>query len=292
MSAFSDSVDTTVISPFRYPGGKYYATKHLLPFINAYDHDEYREPFLGGGTIFFAKRRVPYNWLNDLDDNLMATYRIMADPELSQKLAARMQAEVASPTRHAELKAFGPSNDFEIAFKTYYLNRTSYSGIINKPAWGYRESQSAPPGTWGEKIRKAHEKLLGAKLTDRDFSLVLEAPPRGKRVLMYLDPPYFHADQKRAYTKPFKASDHLRLARALKVLDAGFCLSYDDCPEVRDFYRWAHVYERSWLYNTSNLRGQRRKTGNELVITNYPVRQIVQSPLPPTVTSSVRANAH
>ena len=33
---------------------------------------------------------------------------------------------------------------------------------------------------------------------------------------MYLDPPYYHADQKRAYTKPFEEEDHKRLNKGIE----------------------------------------------------------------------------
>ncbi len=40
--------------PFRYPGGKFYALGLLAPFWQI-EHDEFREPFLGGGSVFFTK---------------------------------------------------------------------------------------------------------------------------------------------------------------------------------------------------------------------------------------------
>ena len=42
-------------SPFRYPGGKFYALKYILPFLNAVPHTEFREAFVGGGSVFFGK---------------------------------------------------------------------------------------------------------------------------------------------------------------------------------------------------------------------------------------------
>ena len=72
------SPNRRILSPFRYPGGKYYAAKYILPYINSCKHDEYREPFVGGGSIFFAKKKCKYNWLNDLDSDLMTTYEVIA----------------------------------------------------------------------------------------------------------------------------------------------------------------------------------------------------------------------
>lgn len=268
-----------VKSPFRYPGGKYYALRYIMPYINCVRHDEFREPFVGGGSIFFGKAKCPINWINDLESNLIITYHVIADDKLRAELARRIGREVATPERHEEVKAYVPASELEIAFKTFYLNRTSYSGIINNPAWGYKHEKSAPPTSWVKFIEDAGKKLRGVKITNLDFEEVVGAPPTGKTILFYLDPPYFHADQKRAYTRHFTEPDHLRLAAILRNMTNLFCLSYDDCREVRQLYSWAHIYEASWLYNTANKQGESRDKGNELVITNYPVTRNAQMSL-------------
>ena len=134
-------------SPFRYCGGKHYALKHLLPFINCVPHDEFREPFVGGGSVFFAKQKAAHNWINDLEPDLIKTYRVIANPRQRQKLRKRLASEVATRERHAEIKDMRATRILDIAFKTYYLTRTSYSGIIHVPAWGYRGATSANGAT-------------------------------------------------------------------------------------------------------------------------------------------------
>ena len=52
-------------SLLRYPGGKFYALKDILPEIEKIKHEEYREPFFGGGTVFFNKTKSSTNWIND-----------------------------------------------------------------------------------------------------------------------------------------------------------------------------------------------------------------------------------
>jgi DNA adenine methylase len=260
-----------VKSPFRYPGGKFYALPYLMPFIDCVPHDEYREPFVGGGTIFFAKDKVQFNWINDLDTPLFETYQVIKDKTLCEELCLLLDNEIATKERHSEVKSFIPQLQLERAFKNYYLNRTSYSGITHKPAWGYKDKKSSPPQNWSDFLRKANEKLEQVKITNDDFWDVINAPSILGNVLLYLDPPYFLADQKRAYSKSFNMEDHYRLVNALKQTNFFFCLSYDDCAEVRDLYKWANIYERKWLYNTANKKGVARDLGNELIITNYEV---------------------
>jgi len=262
-----------VILPFRYAGGKYYAIKYLRPFWEAVEHDEYREPMVGGGTVFFAKLKVKYNWLNDIDPDLITTYKVMADPILRMKLVEMLSKEVASKERHKEIVAFKPRNELEVAFRYYYLNRTSFSGKMKHPTWGYRPKRSLPPSRWHERIIPCGKKLEGVKLTNLDFSEVIKAPAVGSKVLMYIDPPYYHAKQESHYAFPFKKSDHERLAKLLSETDFKFFLTYDDCKQVRDLYSWAYIYPIKFTYRIDNSRHRngKRMTGFELIISNYKV---------------------
>ena len=126
-----------VKSPLRYPGGKFYALKHIMPYIQCVPHDEFREPFFGGGAVFFAKEKVEYNIINDLESNIIDFYRLITDKLQRDELISMLSAEVATKERHSEMKEWNPETELEKVFRTYYLNRTSYCGIINAPAWGY-----------------------------------------------------------------------------------------------------------------------------------------------------------
>jgi DNA adenine methylase len=58
-------------SPLRYPGGKSRAVEIIAKLLP--DFDEFREPFLGGGSVFvYVKQRYPNKkfWVNDLYSEL------------------------------------------------------------------------------------------------------------------------------------------------------------------------------------------------------------------------------
>jgi DNA adenine methylase len=264
-----------ILLPFRYPGGKYYAIKILKPFWEAVEHDEYREPFLGGGAVFFAKPKVKYNWVNDLHKELINCYKIMANPSLREILIEKVKNEVASKKRHKEISNILPKNNLERAFKYLYLNRTSFSGKMKTPSWGYRPKRSLPPNRWEERIKPCGEKLEGVKITRIDFEKVINSPANSQKVLMFLDPPYYSARQENHYVCHFKKDDHVRLAKILKKTKFKFFLTYDDCEDIRKLYFWAKIYEVSFFYrldNSQDNNGQRKK-GFELVITNYDVNK-------------------
>jgi len=169
----------SINSPFRYAGGKFYARKLILGHIP--HHTAYIEPFAGGGSIFFAKSKVDYNLLNDIDDELVNVYLTIRDcPEkLIVFLQKRKVKESRIPQKYTEdvligepLPAtkdlhgffkndFNPQNDIERARRWFYLNRTSYSGIMNikNMYWGYGDQFSMQPKNWLANILRTSEKL-------------------------------------------------------------------------------------------------------------------------------------
>lgn len=268
---------TTSRSPllFRYPGGKHYAIDLLRPFWEMIPHDEYREPFAGGASVFFNKQKAKKNWLNDIDSELITTFMAVADDKQRRALLKRFATETASPTRWKQIRDMDATTPIDIAFKYFYMNRTSFSGKLISPAWGYRPKRSLPPERWHERLTVCSDKLRGVKFTCTDFQRVISRRSAGS-VLMYVDPPYFAPPRKKHYRHGLAHDDHVRLADALKATTHSFFLTYDDVPEVRSLYAWAHVYPVNFVYRVDNSRmfGNARRQGFELVITNYEVPRL------------------
>lgn len=255
--------------PFRYPGGKYYAMNILQPFWESIEHQEYREPFAGGATVYFNKPKASINWLNDLDSELILCYQAMQNPFTREKLVKDLSQEIATKERWREVFESIPKSDYEIGRKYYYMNRTSFSGKMVSPAWGYRPKRSLPPERWHERIVPCGQFLEDTKLTNLDFSEVIQA--EGKDVLMYIDPPYYLPPKHKHYRCGFDKEDHIRLSEELKKTKHKFFLTYDDCEEIRDLYKWAYIYPVEFFYRVDNssVRGGNRQVGFELIITNY-----------------------
>ncbi|WP_017304163.1 DNA adenine methylase [Spirulina subsalsa] len=271
-------------SPFRYPGGKFYARKLILEHIP--EHENYVEPFAGGASIFFAKDKVKYNWLNDIDEELINCFLMIRD--YPEELIEKLQGEKATKERHYFYKHdYSAQNDLERATRWYYLNRTSYSGIMKAEScyWGYGEKYSMRPENWGRNILRTSEKLQGVKLTHLDFEKVFENLP--KNTFLFVDPPYFSARQDNFYTHFFCQEDHIRLCQTLKKYSdqVRFLLTYDNVPEIRGLYQWTdNIYDREWNYTIGRTDDQKKITraksrlennkgsrykGKEVFITNY-----------------------
>lgn len=267
-----------ISSPFRYAGGKYYARKQILPIIP--DHNVYVELFAGGGSIFFAKDKSDISILNDIDEDLVNVYKTIKDHH--NDLIKRLENIDATKEIHDFYRnEYQPENSFDRAFQWYYLNRTSYSGIMHpsKRYWGYDARYSANPDKWPKIIHQSSDKLQGVKLTALDFEVCLERAINDfgdRQIFVFADPPYYATDQKDLYAKSFNQSDHERLAHVLEKLNSSFhfLLTYDDHEDIRNLYKWANVEERQWKYTIGRSDLQKidtgkRKKGKELFIKNY-----------------------
>ncbi len=271
--ATSKNKSKTII-PFRWTGGKFYALKKLQPFWENIEHDEYREPFLGGGSVFWAKEKVKYNWINDIDDGLIRTLKFINDLESRNNLIKLFESEQEATKEKYELvKSMIPSNELEFVYRYYYLNRTSFSGKMLNPSWGYRPKRSLPPIRWSERIIPCGEKLNDVLITNQDFEDLITKKSQGKKTLIFLDPPYYLDNKGNHYKHGFNLKDHYRLAEACKKTNNLFFLTYDDCDEIRELYKWANIFSLEFYYRLDNSKdnSDKRKVGSELVITNFDI---------------------
>ena len=270
-------------SPFRYPGGKFYARRLILDEIPP--HDCYCEPFAGGGSVFFAKKQVKTSILNDLDEEVINTLLQIRDRV--EDLIEMLDGIPATKKLHAYYKdKFKPQDSLSRAFRWYYLNRTSYSGIMRPENcyWGYGRKYSMRPENWPPHLRTVSDKLQGVKLLSQDFEPVFDSLPDG--CFAFIDPPYYAADQQKFYICTFTVDDHIRLSKCLRrnAKRLLFLMTYDDHPEVRSMYDWVEsVDDKQWNYTINRTDDQRngvklrdgfrgvRDKGQELFIRNYDV---------------------
>ena len=144
--------------------------------------------------------------------------------------------------------------------------------------WGYGDKYSMRPENWPRNILRTSNKLQGVRITSFDFDEVIEKAPDG--AFLFIDPPYFNADQDKFYVHSFNKDDHFRLNKLLENHNKRikFLITYDNSPEIRDLYKWAsRIYEKEWNYtinrtddqkNGSKTKGSRYK-GKEIFVVNY-----------------------
>lgn len=263
-------------SILRYPGGKLKAIKFIQPFWEQIEHDEYREPFVGGGSVFISKPLTKYNWINDINKELFALYKSLANKNTREKLISELLSLKITKELYDELFYSKPEDNFGKAKRYYVLNRCSFSGItkwnsfIGDVRYNIERAQHL--------MRDIGKKLGKTKITNDDFEKVITAKPMGSgKVFMFLDPPYAESRQEAAYEHSFTKEDHIRLSILLKKTKHKFLLTYDNCEFIRNLYKdWAYLYPRTWTYSVANVKTHwnPRENGNELFVSNFPLKEI------------------
>mgnify|MGYP000075316520 CR=1 FL=1 len=277
-------------SILRYPGGKTRKTvKQRILAVSPKDFAEYREPFVGGGGIFFSIQPNKKRWINDKDDHLISVYQALKtrpDEFIKKCLEIRQHSkkeEVPPPIYNERLRnkflelAF--DEECDQALRYFFVNRTVWAGRVNYSIKS-RLYFSNPTGwniTTSGKLEKAAKILQDAKITSQDYATLLSEP--GDNVFIYCDPPYLLnsklANNSKLYRHNFTIEDHEKLADAVKACKHRVCLSYDDDEFIRNLYKDFNIHRFEMTYcGTSSAesdasRNNKKRKGAELLICNY-----------------------
>jgi DNA adenine methylase len=119
-------------SPLRYPGGKSRSVDLISTIIPEFD--EFREPFLGGGSIFiYAKQRFPNKtfWINDLYFELYKFWEMTqkdVDALIGKIYEWRNQFPVGKELHKFLNENLANFNDLERGAAFFIYNRITFSG--------------------------------------------------------------------------------------------------------------------------------------------------------------------
>jgi DNA adenine methylase len=282
-------------SPLRYPGGKRKLANYmaLLFRANGLLDGEYAEVYAGGAavalTLLYGEyaRRVH---INDLDRGVHAFW--LAARDKTVELCQRVQDAKVNTEEWERQRAiqFADAPDpLDLAFSTFYLNRTNRSGIITGGVIGGRDQT----GTWKIDARFARADLVRRierigrwanrieiyNLDGGEF-LRTVVPRLPERSLTYLDPPYFVKGQEMLYANYYGPGDHALIAGLVGALRRPWVVSYDDAEDVRALYR----DHRSVAYSIA-YSAQGRYRGREVAFFSDGLR-IPDLPDPARVTTA------
>lgn len=244
-------------SPLRYPGGKAKVVNFIkLLFIeNDLAGSAYVEPFAGGASVALSLLFEDYAdsvLINDLDPSVYAFWRAVLDE--TDQLCQRISDTPVTIETWRRQRAVQRSTDvdpLDLAFSTFFLNRTNRSGII---AGGGVIGGLDQAGKWKLDARYNRVELIrriekvarfGSRIRVESVDggdLIESLDDRGlQRAFVYCDPPYYvkGAD---LYQNALSDEDHRRIAASVARLRTSWMVSYDDAPEIRVMYeRWRSI---------------------------------------------------
>lgn len=274
-------------SPLRYPGGKgkLAGFVKLLLLENDLVGCEYVEPYAGGASIALSllfEEYASHVHINDLDPSVHAFWSAVLErpDELCERIAT---CEVSMDEWHRQraVQEYPHPDRLDLAFSTFFLNRTARSGIIRGGVIGGLEQR----GKWKldarftrhdliRRIRRVARFRSRVTLTGLDAAQFLsERLPAVDDAFAYLDPPYY-AKGEGLYRNFYGYEQHAEIARLIAGADVPWLVSYDAHEEVEALYSgWPTIrYDLSYS-------AQDRYRGQEVMFVNPSLRlPVVRSP--------------
>lgn len=254
-------------SPLRYPGGKRKLANFIKDAIvqNGILGGTYIEPFAGGASValhLLFNNYVEKVIINDIDRSIYSFwYCVLNDTkELCDRINdIDITVEEWEKQRIIQLNKENAAL-IDLAFSTFFLNRTNRSGIIKGGIIGGKEQS----GNWKidarfnkanliqriEKIASSKDKISVHCLDSMDLinSLSLEID---ERTLIYFDPPYYNQGST-LYVNHFTHEDHVKLSDYIKKLECKWILTYDETPEILGMYDGLEMKVLTLSYTASN----------------------------------------
>ncbi|MHB8448971.1 MAG: DNA adenine methylase [Mycobacteriales bacterium] len=260
-------------SPLRYPGGKGKVANFvkLVMLDNDLLGAGYVEPYAGGASVALSLLFEDYAnhiHINDVNPGVHAFWEAcLQDPDELCRRIVKTPVTIKTWRAQREVHRDTTSQGIDLAFATFFLNRTNRSGIIAGGVIGGLDQT----GPWKidaryntaelvARIRKVARFASRITLTKTDAAALLDSwTTREEWALLYLDPPYYVKGGD-LYEHFYHHDDHVRIARLVTQLSHPWLVSYDAAPEIIAIYdgETARTYG---LHYSANAR----VTGSEVM---------------------------
>ena len=271
-------------APLRYPGGKSRACTKMDPYFpDLRDYKEYREPFLGGGSvaIHIAKKYPHLNiWVNDLYQPLVNFWQQLQDrgdilkdtlvdlktsnntPELAKELFLQSKEKVNDQTLSA----------IDRAVHFYVVNKCSFSGLTESSSFSAQASSNNFTLRGIEKLPGYSKIISDWKITNLTYEQLLTDD---KDTFTYLDPPYEIGSN--LYGKRgsmHKSFDHDTFAGDCDRFIGHQLISYNSSQLIKDrFTDWnAAEFDLTYTMRSVGEYMRDQKERKELLLFNYEMR--------------------
>jgi DNA adenine methylase len=257
----------------KWAGGK----QQILPEIlerAPKDFNNYIEPFIGGGAVFFALG-AKHSIISDVNPGLINLYKTLPDHlfEIIEDLKKYKNEE----DFYYQIRAQKVSqlSNVQRAARFIYLNRTCFNGLyrvnkkgeFNVPFGKYKN----PKIIYVNRLKKAAKILSNVDILLADYKQVLDKYAN-KGDFIFLDPPYIpiseYSDFKRYTKDQFYKEDHVVLAKRVNKLANMGCkiiLMNSNHPLVHELYQDFKIEVLQTRRNIS--KNGKGRTGEDIIIT-------------------------
>jgi len=270
-------------TPLRYPGGKSRALSKLFQFIpDLKDYTEFREPFLGGGSVAIEiGKRYPHIdiWVNDLYEPLYNFWKVLqSDGQKLRDILIQLKQRHSDPSSAKQLfldakdylaKPVGNKIDRAVSF--YVVNKCSFSGLTESSAFSKQASESNFSMNGIEKLPEYSLMIKKWKITNLSYEQMLSDK---EGTYIYLDPPY--EIKSNLYGRKgdmHKGFNHDEFATICDKSTSPMLISYNSSQLIRDrFDGWTVAeFAHTYTMRSTGCYNKEQASRKELVLMNYEV---------------------
>jgi DNA adenine methylase len=271
--------------PFlKWAGGKRGLIEQLFSKFPT-EFNNYHEPFLGGGAVFFElysrgmlKGKKAY--ISDINSELINTYHIVKEKPSKLIANLRVYKENHNKEFYYQTRELDRSDNFktlsklERATRFIYLNKTCFNGLYRVNSKGYFNtpigSYKNPNIADKETILNASEALQNTIIRNQAFDKTINNASQGD--FIYLDPPYYPLTKTASFTtydkNAFLDEKQKQLFDVFKKLHQKKCTvmkSNSDTNFIKDLYQ-EYIIDLVQANRFINSNGRGRNKINEILI--------------------------
>ena len=270
-------------TPLRYPGGKSRACTKMDPYFpDLRNYTEFREPFLGGGSVaIHISKKYPHLKItvNDLYEpliNFWVQLQTFGD-ELTEKIK-EYKSNHPEPVSAKELflnskKVINDKSidDLERAAAFYIVNKCSFSGLTESSSFSQQASNSNFSMRGIEKLPGYSEIISHWHINQYSYEYLMRENVHDG-IFMYLDPPYDIKDN--LYGKKgemHKHFDHDKFAEDCDKSKINMMVSYNSDQLIKErFKNWdATEFDLTYTMRSVGEYMRDQKQRKELILMNY-----------------------
>ena len=277
-------------TPLRYPGGKSRACTKLDQFLpDLREYDEYREPFLGGGSVaLHITKKYPHLkvWVNDLYEPLVNFWQVLQKDGVTMRnklleLKTRCPDPASARVLFQESKQYLDNDNTDSLWRAvsfYIVNKCSFSGLTESSSFSKQASDNNFSFRGIEKLPEYSKLIAKWHITNLTYEELFDESSE-RHAFVYLDPPYDIKDN--LYGK--KGAMHKRFDHDTFATDCDLCsmdclISYNANQLVKDRFKSWQAGEFDLTYTMRSvgeyMREQRER--KELVLFNYGTQGLAQ----------------
>jgi DNA adenine methylase len=261
-------------TPISYYGGKQRLVPEILPLFP--EHEQYVEPFTGGGAVFFSKNKIANEVINDLDGRIVNFYRVIQTKEKFLKLQEMVRATLHAESEHiraAKILKAPMVDEIEFAWAFWVQTNMSFSFII---FGGFAFGNCTRSGRNSKNKRESfddryHKRLEFTEIFCRDAIDLIDLKDT-ENTFFYCDPPYVSSDC--GHYKGYTMENFEALLDRLTKIKGKFLLSsYPE--EVLMKYREKHGWKSKDIHGFVSVDGNREipKFKTECLTWNYELKK-------------------